>query len=157
MQLIDLSQCKRERPSFATTDPSESLRGKGSYCLILFVSRPANLIVGKLGRFRFAGGYYAYVGSAFGPGGLAARLRHHLKKAKRPHWHIDYLRNKSRIVEIWHDGQKVEHLWAESLVRLPGAQKPVKGFGCSDCRCFTHLFYFAGKPSLIEFERLLGD
>ncbi len=37
-------------------------------------------------------GVYAYVGSAFGPGGLAARLRRHLcGERRRLWWHIDWL------------------------------------------------------------------
>ncbi len=35
--------------------------------------------MGRLGRFDIIPGYYAYVGSAFGSGGLPARLGHHLK------------------------------------------------------------------------------
>jgi hypothetical protein len=31
----------------------------------------------------------------------------------------------------------------------------MRGFGCSDCRCSSHLFRFPRKPSLSAFERML--
>ncbi len=64
----------------------------GTYSLLLYLPRTRLIRVGKLGEFGFANGHYCYVGSAFGPGGLRARLRHHARPAARPHWHIDYLR-----------------------------------------------------------------
>ena len=47
--------------------------------------------IGSLGRFDILPGFYAYVGSAFGAGGLRARIGHHLESTAWPHWHIDYL------------------------------------------------------------------
>ncbi len=38
--------------------------------------------IGKLGQFKFKKGYYAYVGSAFGPGGLNSRIKHHIESKK---------------------------------------------------------------------------
>ncbi len=52
--------------------------GQGSYILILHLNRPERIAVGKLGKCSFPAGYYTYVGSALGPGGLASRLKHHL-------------------------------------------------------------------------------
>jgi Uri superfamily endonuclease len=50
---------------------------------------------GPLGRrlwVELPPGVYAYVGSAWGPGGLGARLRRHLCGSRRRlWWHIDYL------------------------------------------------------------------
>ena len=64
---------------------------KGTYILITSVSQMRRWEVGSLGKFDLVPGFYAYVGSAFGPGGLQARVGHHLAGTAEPHWHIDYL------------------------------------------------------------------
>ena len=63
---------------------------------------------------RLQPGYYVYLGSALGPGGLRARIAHHQKPSLRPHWHIDYLRAHTRIHGIWfsYDARRREHQWA---------------------------------------------
>ncbi|NIR50425.1 GIY-YIG nuclease family protein [candidate division KSB1 bacterium] len=98
-------------------------------------------------------GYYAYVGSAFGAGGLAARINHHLSISNRPRWHIDYLRQKASIEQIWltESSQKLEHDWARLLSQMDHARITVEGFGASDCRCASHLFYFRYRPSVSKF------
>ena len=80
--------------------------GKGTYVFILYLRRKKRFIVGrskKFGSFHktFQTGYYAYVGSAFGPGGLSSRIKRHLVKDKRLVWHIDYLRKEAVPVEVW--------------------------------------------------------
>lgn len=97
----------------------------------------------------FKRGWYAYVGSAFGSGGLMARLHRHLLLKKKPHWHIDYLRTVASPREIWYssDAQPLEHHWAAVL--LNGAGEPINGFGCTDCRCPSHLFYFSRYPGQV--------
>lgn len=117
---------------------------KGSYIIALYLKTSKNIQIGKLGTFHFQKGYHAYVGSALGPGGLSARLNHHLKITNKPHWHIDYLRKETIIKEIWVSEQedRLEHIWAEKLKGQKNASIPVPGFGSSDCRCATHLVYF---------------
>ncbi|MED5219495.1 MAG: DUF123 domain-containing protein [Candidatus Neomarinimicrobiota bacterium] len=56
----------------------------GTYALILFNSSAATLHIGALGTVDFSRGYYVYIGSAFGPGGLKGRLRHHAAPLKHP-------------------------------------------------------------------------
>jgi Uri superfamily endonuclease len=73
--------------------------GKGVYVLILYLPYRRTIQIGRLGKFNFSDGYYAYVGSAFGPGGLAARLSHHLRRSHKPRWHIDYLRRHVDITD----------------------------------------------------------
>jgi Uri superfamily endonuclease len=92
-------------------------------------------------------GWYAYAGSAFGPGGLRARLARHLRGGSKRHWHIDYLRPHAPIYEIWYSPktQNCEHRWAAALGHITGAQIPLPGFGSSDCRCAAHLFFFAAS------------
>ena len=67
--------------------------GKGTYVLILNLKRAKRIVVGnskkaKLSSRLFQAGYYAYVGSAFGPGGLAARIKRHLIQDKRYKCHL---------------------------------------------------------------------
>lgn len=133
------------------------MRAKGSYILILRLKSEKVIQVGRLGKFNFPFGYYAYVGSAFGPGGLKGRVMRHLKPTYKFHWHIDYLRKQADPEEVWISEQKVprEHRWASALRHLNGAAVPVPGFGCSDCKCYTHLFHFQKRPLLRAFKKLI--
>ena len=65
---------------------------------------------------RLQPGYYVYLGSALGPGGLRARITHHQKLSPRPHWHIDYLRAYTQIHCIWfcNDARRREHQWTRA-------------------------------------------
>jgi Uri superfamily endonuclease len=121
---------------------------KGTYILILSLSESGCVTIGKLGTFDFPAGYYAYVGSAFGSGGLRGRLNHHLSPINKPHWHIDYLRQKAHVQEVWYFASQTryEHQWADALQRLDGASVPIPRFGASDCHCAAHLIHFASKP-----------
>jgi len=130
----------------------------GTYVLVLS-SRSADLIqIGKLGDLRLQSGFYLYVGSALGPGGVRARLAHHLKVSLRPHWHIDCLRAHTRIEEIWYclDDQRLEHVWAKHINLAEGASVPLLGFGSTDCGCESHLFFFERRPSRERFRKALG-
>jgi Uri superfamily endonuclease len=131
----------------------------GTYALILELPDPATIGVGRLGCFRFLAGWYAYVGSARGPGGLAARISRHLRAPKLAHWHVDYLRAAARPVEIWYavETQKRECAWARALANLPDALIPVPRFGASDCRCPAHLIYWADPPDIERFIRAVGE
>jgi Uri superfamily endonuclease len=123
---------------------------KGTYLLLLQLETPlAQLAIGKLGRYDFAAGYYLYVGSAFGAGGLGARLRRHQQRDKaRPHWHIDYLRPHTVLREIWSlaAARPLEHAWCRALQAVRGVEMPVPGFGASDSPLATHLMYMPRCP-----------
>jgi Uri superfamily endonuclease len=71
-----------------------------AYARLLRVRRSRRVRVGRLGTHAFTAGHYLYVGSAFGPAGLRARITHHMKRAARPHWHVDYLRRMARVVDV---------------------------------------------------------
>ena len=66
-----------------------STRKPRTYQLAIRIGRPIRIRVGRLGEFEFPAGRYVYTGSA--RRGLEARVRRHLSRAKRLHWHIDYL------------------------------------------------------------------
>jgi len=124
--------------------------GRGTYALILFCPGDRLVQIGKLGPLQLRRGFYVYVGSALGPGGVRARVAHHEKISPRPHWHIDFLRTHTRLdrvcYSLGHDRR--EHLWARVIRAFEGASVPIAGFGSSDCRCAAHLFFFARRPSL---------
>lgn len=122
----------------------------GTYVLILEARRRRRIQVGRLGELEVLPGHYLYVGSAFGPGGLKARVERHLRSAKRSHWHIDHLRRAAEIVEVWwsEEPQSCEHEWAGTLASLPGLTVPLRRFGASDCRCIAHLFFSDREPEL---------
>jgi len=121
----------------------------GTYVLLFRSARHQQVKIGKLGVLELRPGYYLYVGSAFGPGGIKARLAHHQQRTDRPHWHVDYLRQVLAPVEYWytHDPCHREHLWAGVMADLSGLELAMQGFGASDCHCACHLFYCNGRPS----------
>jgi Uri superfamily endonuclease len=134
----------------------------GSYILLLQLERPLdNLRVGRLGSFDFAPGYYIYVGNAFGPGGLPARLAYHQRQHKRRnHWHIDYLRSHAKLVEAWtvSGSPPLECVWCRALATAEGLSIPVRHFGARDTGCPAHLFYSPDYPGIrLLTTVMLGD
>ncbi|MDX1523321.1 MAG: GIY-YIG nuclease family protein, partial [Anaerolineae bacterium] len=125
----------------------------GQYVLLLLLTEDEELTIGKLGTFIFPAGWYAYVGSAFGAGGLTGRLKYHLRPLEKPHWHIDYLRQAAIIQEIWlsPDDEKHEEEWVALMLDVPGATVLVDGFGASGSSQESHLIYFDIRPSLEDF------
>ncbi len=130
----------------------------GTYALIFSAYRKSQLKIGKLGTLQLKPGFYIYVGSAFGPGGIKARIAHHCKKPARLHWHLDYLASLLKLTEIWYTYDPIhrEHQWAKTIASTRGASVPLSGFGASDCRCKSHLFYFDTVPSGRSFRRNLS-
>lgn len=130
----------------------------GTYALILKSDSVQVVTVGQLGSLELQPGWYVYVGSAQGPGGLAARVGRHIQTEKKRRWHIDYVRPHAELREVWftRGSEKVECQWAEKLAQMPKAELPFPRFGASDCRCAAHLIWFRRRPSLAAFCRLLA-
>ena len=129
----------------------------GTYVLILHSLSKEQVQIGKWGVITIKPGYYLYVGSAFGPGGVKARVARHYRNEKAKHWHIDYLRKHMDLVSVWysyHDS-KLEHDWARVLSVMTGME-PVQGFGCSDCQCYSHLFRSVKEPVFRRFCNKAG-
>lgn len=122
----------------------------GTYILRLELVLDKRIRVGKHGIVLFTKGSYVYVGSAFGPGGLRARLGRHCRRKKKKRWHIDYLLAHADVKQIWYTlyPQPREHHWAQAIEQLEGATIPIPGFGSSDCRCKTHLYFFERPPGI---------
>ena len=130
----------------------------GTYALILRSDSVTDVQIGRWGVLTTESGYYIYVGSAFGPGGVKARVLRHCRKVKSKHWHIDYLREHVNPVGAWYSygSRQLEHLWARTISGMEGVSM-VKGFGCSDCKCGSHLFLTALEPDLKQFIDSAGD
>jgi Uri superfamily endonuclease len=126
----------------------------GTYALVFSCPAPFQAVAGRLGTVSLTCGYWIYVGSAFGPGGLRSRLFHHLKPSHRPHWHLDYIKNALRPVEVWTttDPVKREHDWATMLSDRKGASRPIAGFGATDCTCRSHLIHMTRMPGFYGFK-----
>lgn len=118
---------------------------KGSYALLIKLENDKHIQIGKLGNIFFKRGFYIYVGSAIN--GLEQRINRHLRKDKKIHWHIDYLSKNAKIAGVYYkeSNQRNECKIAKSFLKF----KSVNGFGCSDCKCDSHLFY-GPKNELIK-------
>jgi Uri superfamily endonuclease len=130
---------------------------KGTYVLIASLAQMKRLEIGRLGTFDIVPGFYSYVGSAFGSGGLRARIGHHMESTAAPHWHIDYLLGVADPVEVWYAAanQKLEHHWAELLAKAPQFRVPIPRFGSSDYHRSrsSHLFYGKRRPAFRWFQQ----
>ena len=112
-----------------------------TYCLIIKLRNDSTISVGKLGELDFQKGFYVYVGSALNS--IDARIKRHLKNEKKLFWHIDYLLNSSNasIKEVILE--RSPEKWECKIAReIAVNAAPLIKFGCSDCKCESHLFYF---------------
>jgi len=149
-------------PNDLTTCISSLPASAGTYALQLYLSHSQRIQIGRFAQTVFPAGVYIYLGSAYGPGGLQARLGRHLRGTGKPHWHIDYLR---RVAEVqaagyvfagYEDSQEpLECSWSQSISGFSGAYIPLTGFGAGDCQsgCRAHLVGFPTSGTNI-LERL---
>jgi len=127
--------------------PADKLPAEGGTYVLVFQLTARTQVKTKYGYTVLQPGTYAYVGSAFGPGGIRARVGRHLRREKRVRWHIDWITTKDTFkpVEILvFEGERVETQVSEVLA---GRFEAVPGFGASDCREESHLFIITSKRS----------
>ena len=115
---------------------SEAEAPARTYQLLITVSAPVRVTVGRLGTFDFPAGDYCYTGSAVRH--IEARIRRHQSPLKKMHWHIDYLLAAPgvRVREV------LRYTEAEcGINQQVFGTIPVPGFGATDCRtgCGSHL------------------
>ncbi len=112
-----------------------------SYILIVRVLNNFSASVGSLGKVEFCRGYYMYVGSA--KNGIH-RVCRHFKKDKKLRWHIDYLTTSNQALPVCaYLFNKEECELSKDLAKKYSF---IKGFGCSDCKCKSHLYYCESFP-----------
>ena len=129
--------------------PSE----KGTYLLCLFLPYSKIIQIGKIGKISFKRGYYYYIGKAFGKGGFKGRILRHLNKSTKKRWHIDYLKIFCKIKFI------VLFPFLNIECKLADILKDyfefVNGFGATDCKCKSHLFYTKKRGDIPLFSIIL--
>jgi sugar fermentation stimulation protein A len=128
---------------------------RGSYLILVCLHRTRVIPIGRLGSIRFPKGFYVYVGSAMT--NLSQRIQRHRRLGKRIHWHMDWLRPHARWVEALaiRSSDRLECELARAIEGI--ASWSIPGFGCSDCRCKSHLFGMTENPLDLEsFHDLLA-
>ena len=126
---------------------------KGTYVLFLRFDRHVEAEVGSLGLVPLEAGTYCYVGSAMN--GLDQRVSRHLSHKKKKRWHIDSLTLIcSDMIAYEHEGDGLSECELSNNIRDAGGTPAVKGFGCSDCGCQTHLYRVDEEHTRKVLERL---
>lgn len=126
---------------------------QGTYTILLNLPKPARVAVGALGDVAFDAGWYAYTGSAFGPGGFARIDRHHemaVGERDTRHWHVDYFLGDtptSIATVVRTPEADVECAVARAVGEVGEA---IDGFGASDCDCTAHLHHHAERKPLLD-------
>jgi sugar fermentation stimulation protein A len=119
----------------------------GFYQLVITLRQERDIRVGRHGRFRFPAGLYVYTGSA--KRSLESRIARHLRTRKKMRWHIDYLLRYGRVLEVkrYTTSDKSECELSQRVEKVKGSRIVAAGFGSSDCKCASHLFYFWRNPA----------
>lgn len=114
-------------------------RSPGAYLLLITLDASLQFTL-RAKPVSLRAGTYAYAGSARGSGGIAARVARHLRREKKPHWHVDALTiAASEITPLAFPGGS-ECALVERLIASGHGEVPLPGFGSSDCRsCEAHL------------------
>ena len=126
---------------------------KGTYILFLSFRTPRKIHVGSLGMLDIGEAEYCYVGSAMN--GLDGRIGRHMSVEKKMRWHIDRLTVSADSKEAYVPPGSVPECGLSAMALDSGCVPVFKGFGCSDCRCGTHLFLVDGR-SKEEFLNISG-
>ena len=120
-----------------------TFNSNGTYLLYLKIDKPIDVVIRKK-ELTIDEGFYIYVGSAFGSGGLASRIHRHLRRRKKEHLHIDQItisQHCSILGIAAFFNEKIECKIAQKLSQIEEIS-PIKDFGNSDCKrdCFGHFF-----------------
>lgn len=111
----------------------------GAYALALRLDRPTPFRRPGLAHV-FRPGWYVYAGSAYGPGGVRARLARHLRPEKSARWHVDQLTAPAAAIHALGFAGGAECAIVAGLDARADFAPPLGGFGASDCRiCTAHL------------------
>jgi len=116
---------------------------KGSYILVIELLKKR-----KIYKWDLKKGLYAYVGSAMN--NMEKRIERHLSRKKKKHWHIDYLLEHAKVKYVFmiSSGEKIEEEISKKLSREFSGPK---GFGCSDLKVETNLYYIDDFEKFMNF------
>ncbi len=123
--------------------------GPGAYLLVIDLDEILALDVPRKAPATLTPGRYVYCGSAYGSGGIRARVARHCKPVKAIRWHIDRLTAVGRVVAVHGEPGGRECDLVGQIRATAGATIPSPGFGSSDCRrCPSHLVRVADDFSV---------
>ena len=141
---------KQKRPQDTYLADVSLPKSYGTYALLLHLPCSISINFSRFGFASFPPGWLIYVGSAFGAGGIRARVGRHLRLNKAQHWHIDWLLPHARICGFWYSTTPthLECTWCQGLIKLDDATIPLPGFGSGDCQahCPAHLIALGESP-----------
>lgn len=114
---------------------------KGSYFLVIWLGEDSRIKTKKK-TFELKRGYYVYVGSAMNS--IEKRVERHFRQEKKSHWHIDFLLKDSELLSAYliPCEKRLEEKLSNELSKFG---KAVKGFGASDLKIGSNLYYFGRK------------
>jgi len=147
-------QLEKEQRKKLEEQQEEDEDNKGIYNLVIKLDKGNSIDIGKLGSIKFPEGYYVYTGSALNY--LDKRILRHFKKKKKFHWHIDYFLKYAKIIKVFtlNTILKLECEVNRQIQMLPNAKIIIKGFGCSDCKCLSHLTFFGNNNPSHNIKKL---
>ncbi len=134
----------------------QSKKLKGLYVIVFELDKDQHISIGSLGVLFFKRGLYVYVGSAMN--GLVSRIKRHLSRRKRFHWHIDYFSIHGQPIELYikekatkksggkgKDMSKGERANEEASIAncLSSHFAYVPKFGSSDSSAPSHFFFIS--------------
>ncbi|HPE48680.1 MAG TPA: GIY-YIG nuclease family protein [Hyphomonas sp.] len=126
---------------WATPDRTGNLAaGRGAYIALIRLDQAIEVDAAPLGGNTLPAGTYLYAGSAWGPGGIAARIKRHFRPDKKLHWHVDRLTVQASALAAIAvpDGNECDLV--RRLLAMEGIRTALDGFGSTDCRtCRSHL------------------
>ena len=113
---------------------------KGVYCLLINCRKTQSIRIGRLGVIHFPKGFYLYIGSALN--GIEKRVSRHLKKRKNKFWHIDYFLSSRNVnIDYVYSLESDKKMECNIAEKVGTVAKSLMGFGSSDCKCRSHLFF----------------
>jgi len=113
----------------------------GVYALLIQVPEQETIRIGRLGPISFDQGIHVYIGSALNS--LEGRISRHFRAAKKKHWHVDFLLDGTgpKLVGVATRLTRRNLECTMSRVVQNRALSSIPRFGCSDCKCSSHLHY----------------
>jgi Uri superfamily endonuclease len=82
------------------------------------------------------------------------RIGRHLRRNKKKFWHIDYLTSETSFcIKKIYSINKPERLECNRARDLEKILEHIAGFGSTDCRCRSHLFFAGDKRCIPDMEK----
>lgn len=149
-QLTRLAAVLRQGPAMQADAIGSAPVCGGAYVLAMRLHNPVELCFRRSDRVLDAG-FYVYSGSAYGPGGIRARLTRHVRREKKLHWHVDWLTAAADSIHAIALPGGSECEIVSRLMQSGWFRFPLAGFGSSDCaRCPSHLLEWRSDGAAIE-------